>query len=139
MRHADTHTRDRIATFYAGMGAPRNTKKKSDGRVDTEWFKASQFSEMIFGGKRYPGGAPAWCQRPAGAQPQLSTSTKSLQQLLNQKFGKTLAVDLLRALQAYDAYLAWRTTCNLETPDDAAKQRVALLSAVKGMKPLAPV
>eukprot|EP00965_Chrysotila_dentata_P065484 2170203-Pleurochrysis_carterae.AAC.1 len=36
MRHADTYTRERIAIFYAGMGAPRNSKRKSIGRVGTE-------------------------------------------------------------------------------------------------------
>eukprot|EP00965_Chrysotila_dentata_P036315 1209609-Pleurochrysis_carterae.AAC.1 len=142
MRHADTYTRERIATFYKGMGAPRNTKKKPDGRVGTEWFKASQFAQMIFGGKRFPGGAPAWVpslvlllgecrldtrELHAGATsrngPPSSTASSTLQQLMNKKYGKSLAVDLLRALRSYDAYAAWRATCDLATPDEAARER----------------
>eukprot|EP00965_Chrysotila_dentata_P203093 6181512-Pleurochrysis_carterae.AAC.3 len=60
MRHADTYARDRISIFYADMGSPRNTKKKSNGRLGEDWLKASQFYEMIYGCKRFPGGAPAW-------------------------------------------------------------------------------
>eukprot|EP00965_Chrysotila_dentata_P089052 2940201-Pleurochrysis_carterae.AAC.1 len=103
---------------------------------------------MIYGGKRYPGGAPAWVpslvlllgecrletrskQAAAGAgsgkqsagSSHTSPSMCSLQQLLQNKFGKSLAIDLLRALRIYDAYLAWRTTCDMDTPDDAAKER----------------
>eukprot|EP00965_Chrysotila_dentata_P259095 6213448-Pleurochrysis_carterae.AAC.2 len=51
---------------------------------------------------------------------------------MDKKFGKSLAVDLLHALRCYDAYMTWRGTCDLATPDAAARERVALLSTAGG-------
>eukprot|EP00965_Chrysotila_dentata_P239889 6203369-Pleurochrysis_carterae.AAC.2 len=139
------------------MGAPRNTKKKSNGRTSDEWFKASQFSEMIYGGKRFPGGAPAWvpslvlllgeCKienrekvaAVVGRHPSMPahphappSSSSTLLQIMERKYGSALAVDLHRILLAYDAYHEWRSTMDIATPTDAERERVALEAARKG-------
>eukprot|EP00965_Chrysotila_dentata_P191150 6174340-Pleurochrysis_carterae.AAC.1 len=143
MRHVVTYAREQIAVFYQGMGALRNTKKKVNGHIGSDWFKVSQFSEKRSSAAsvspvvRQPGldnreqHAAAASSSSRKSASTLSSSL-SLQQLAHKKFGKRLAVVLIRhALRCYDAYVAWRATCDLATPDDAAKERVALLSAVK--------
>eukprot|EP00965_Chrysotila_dentata_P013014 429527-Pleurochrysis_carterae.AAC.1 len=114
---------------------------------------------MIYGGKRYPGGAPAWvpslvlllgeCKAesksravasmpagvsavPHGPSPSNRPSL-SLLQLMETKYSRSLATDLHRILLAYDAYSDWRWTMDLATLDDADKERVALKAAQKAV------
>ena len=132
-RHCNDYIADRVATFYKGMGCPRGSCKKKDGTVRQDFWKACEFDAMCYGNGKFPGGAAAWvpslvllmgdCKLELRAKhggaapaPPAPAASSSLEELMEQKYGASLATDLLRALKWYDAYVKWRRTLDVATP-----------------------
>ena len=113
-------------------------KSKPDGRSGTAWVKASVWAELVNGSDKVPGGLASWLAtvlyRVAGVDfaghqtafvPRNVAPSASTLEVLRAAFGNK-GQGLLECAQLFDSYKAWHDATHLETPNDAARESVAL-------------
>ena len=142
------HMRDVVTAFFKGIGAKLDVKTKADGRAGSAWFKASVWAELVHGSDKVPGGLAAWlasllffvgedfvCKQgafvPSTTGP--GDARLSADEVLKRAFGLK-GQQLLDCARLFDAYKDWHDATHLPTPDDVARETVALRLAITANK-----
>ena len=138
------HMKSWASNTFKAMGTKLDVRTKSNGKAGTAWFKASVWAELVNGSDRVPAGLAPWMasflfhigadflKKQAGFTASAAAGT-SAEEIMRNAYG-VKGQQILDTARLFDAYKEWHDTLHLETPDAAARERVALQAAIAGNK-----
>ena len=135
------YMREFSTTFFKGLGVKLEVKTKTDGRAGSAWFKASVWAELVHGYDKLPGGLPAWfasllffiaeehLTTQTAFTPTAAAASQTTADIMKRAYGAK-GENILDVARLFDTYKDWHDALHLSTPDQAARERVALRLAV---------